>query len=99
MQIHSGQLKWVIRTMVNGTMIHGQHKEDNIIHKLFFYLNLNLYICIITNKTKIIMKTSAFEIGFKVWSIGLGVLAFTGIAIAVFNLITGNYCSTASFEF
>jgi hypothetical protein len=45
------------------------------------------------------MKTSAFEIGFKVWSIGLGVLAFTGIAIAVFNLITGNYCSTASFEF
>jgi hypothetical protein len=28
MQIHSGQLKWVIRTMVNGTMIHGQLKED-----------------------------------------------------------------------
>jgi hypothetical protein len=36
---------------------------------------------------------------FRVWSIGLGALAFVGIAIAVFNLLTGNYCSTASFEF
>ena len=45
------------------------------------------------------MKTSALEIGFKVWTIGLGALAFTGISIAIFNLLTGNYCSTASFEF
>lgn len=45
------------------------------------------------------MKTSALEIGFKVWAIGLGALAFTGIVITIFNLITGNYCATASFEF
>jgi hypothetical protein len=45
------------------------------------------------------MKKSAFEMAFRVWSIGLGALAFVGIAIAVFNLLTGNYCSTASFEF
>jgi hypothetical protein len=45
------------------------------------------------------MKESAFEMAFRVWSIGLGVLAFVGITIAVFNLLTGNYCDTASFEF
>lgn len=45
------------------------------------------------------MKTSALEIAFKAWAIGVGALAFTGIAIAVFNLLTGNFCSTASFEF
>ena len=45
------------------------------------------------------MKTSALEIAFKAWAIGVGALAVTGIAIAVFNLLTGNFCSTASFEF
>jgi hypothetical protein len=45
------------------------------------------------------MKTSAFEMAFRVWAIGIGALAISGIAIAVFNLLTGNYCSTASFEF
>jgi hypothetical protein len=45
------------------------------------------------------MKTSALEITMKVWAIGIGALAITGIAIAFFNLLTGNFTSTASFEF
>lgn len=35
----------------------------------------------------------------QLWVIGLGILAFGGIAIVLFNLFTGNYESTASFTF
>jgi hypothetical protein len=45
------------------------------------------------SKEKIIEKT------FQFWSIGLGVITFVAIAVAITNLITGNYCGTASFEF
>jgi hypothetical protein len=36
---------------------------------------------------------------FQLWVIGLGILAFGGIGIVLFNLFTGNYGHTASFEF
>lgn len=36
---------------------------------------------------------------FQLWVIGLGILAFSGIGIVLFNLFTGNYGNTASFEF
>lgn len=36
---------------------------------------------------------------FQIWAIGTGLLAFIGLAIAVVNLIIGNYGHTASFEF
>jgi hypothetical protein len=45
------------------------------------------------------MKTSALEITMKVWAISLGVIAFAGILFSIFNLLTGNYTGTASFEF
>ena len=45
------------------------------------------------------MKSSAVEITFKVWAIGLGIIAFGGILISIFNVIIGNYVGTASFEF
>ena len=41
----------------------------------------------------------ALEITMKVWTISLGVIAFGGILFTIFNLITGNYTGTASFEF
>ena len=41
----------------------------------------------------------ALEITFKVWTRGLGVIAFGGILFTIFNLLTGNYTGTASFEF
>lgn len=41
----------------------------------------------------------ALEITLKVWTIGLGIVAFGGILFTIFNLITGNYFGTASFEF
>ena len=45
------------------------------------------------------MKSSAVEITFKIWAIGLGIIAFGGILISIFNVIVGNYVGTASFEF
>lgn len=45
------------------------------------------------------MKTSVAEITFRVWTISLGVIAFAGILFSIFNLLTGNYTGTASFEF
>ena len=44
-------------------------------------------------------KEKIIETTFQIWGISLGVIAFGGIAIALINLITGNYCGTASFEF
>ena len=35
----------------------------------------------------------------KVWTIGLGIVAFGGILFTILRLITGNYAGTASFEF
>jgi hypothetical protein len=66
---------------------------------IIFLSELDLLHLLYNQQIKTFMKTSALEIGFKVWSIGLGALAFGGISIAIFNLLTGNYCSTASFEF
>ena len=45
------------------------------------------------------MKLKALEMTMSVWGIGLGLLAFVGIIIAIFNLISGNFVGTASFEF
>ena len=45
------------------------------------------------------MKLKALEMTMSVWGIGLGLLAFVGITIAIFNLISGNFVGTASFEF
>jgi len=36
---------------------------------------------------------------FQVWAIGTGLLAASGLVVAIFNLVTGNYTGTASFEF
>ena len=36
---------------------------------------------------------------FVIWSWTLVSITVLGIAVALFNLATGNYCSTASFEF
>ena len=36
---------------------------------------------------------------FQVWSYGLMALFVAGLSVAIFNLATGNYHSTASFEF
>jgi hypothetical protein len=44
-------------------------------------------------------KQFILEKVFQMWVIGIGLLALFGIAVAVFNLITGNYGHTASFEF
>jgi hypothetical protein len=46
------------------------------------------------SKTEKIITTT-----FQVWSIGLGVITFVALAVTIVNLITGNYCGTASFEF
>lgn len=45
------------------------------------------------------MKEKALNLVFTVWSIGLGVVLASGLIFAVIQLATGNYCSTASFEF
>jgi len=36
---------------------------------------------------------------FQVWAIGTGLLAVSALVVAIFNLVTGNYTGTASFEF
>jgi len=36
---------------------------------------------------------------FQVWSTTLGLGVVYGITFAIYSLITGNYCGTASFEF
>ena len=44
--------------------------------------------------------TNKIVIGtFYVWATGLSCLAVWGIGFAIFNLVTGNYGSTLSFEF
>jgi hypothetical protein len=43
------------------------------------------------------MKTLVTEITFKIWIIGLGIIAFGGILFSIFNLLTGNSAGTASF--
>ena len=45
------------------------------------------------------MKTSVAELTMRVWAISLGVIAFGGILFSIFNVLTGNYTGTASFEF
>mgnify|MGYP000403091118 FL=1 len=45
------------------------------------------------------MKDLVLERVFKVWQIVLIGLFIFGLTTAIFNLATGNYCSTASFEF
>jgi hypothetical protein len=45
------------------------------------------------------MKDLVLERVFKAWEILLVGTFVIGLAIAIFNLATGNYCSTASFEF
>lgn len=45
------------------------------------------------------MKEKALNLVFSIWTIGLGVVLASGLTFAVIQLATGNYCSTASFEF
>ena len=45
------------------------------------------------------MKDLVLERVFKAWAFGLTAILVIGILFAVFSLITGNYTSTASFEF
>ena len=45
------------------------------------------------------MKNGILEAVFNVWSFVLMSMFVIGLGIAIFNLATGNYCSTASFEF
>jgi hypothetical protein len=45
------------------------------------------------------MKTNHLEIAFKVWALGLGVIAITAITFGFYKLAVGEYCSTASFTF
>lgn len=45
------------------------------------------------------MKDLILERVFKAWEIVLIGLFLFGVTTAIFNLATGNYCSTASFAF
>jgi hypothetical protein len=45
------------------------------------------------------MKNLILEKALLVWTIGVGIFALGGILFAFFNLVTGNFTSTASFEF
>jgi hypothetical protein len=36
---------------------------------------------------------------FQVWTGALGLTVAVSICFAIYSLITGNYCGTASFEF
>ena len=45
------------------------------------------------------MKAKALETIFKVWTIGVGMVAVTGVVIALYHLIIGDISATASFEF
>jgi hypothetical protein len=36
---------------------------------------------------------------FHIWGIGLAIITFVAITVAIVNVATGNYCGTASFEF
>ena len=45
------------------------------------------------------MKTKVINGVFTVWAGGLICLSVWGIGFAIFNLVTGNYSSSASFEF
>jgi hypothetical protein len=45
------------------------------------------------------MKNGILETVFNVWSFVLISMFVVGLGFAIFNLATGNYCSTASFEF
>ena len=48
------------------------------------------------------MKTRAtktFETILTIWAIGVGIMAFTGIILAIFHMVNGDINSTASFEF
>jgi hypothetical protein len=45
------------------------------------------------------MKNGVLETVFNVWSFVLISMFVIGLGTAIFNLATGNYCSTASFEF
>jgi hypothetical protein len=45
------------------------------------------------------MKQVILEKAFTVWTFVLGATFVVGLGIAIFNLITGNYHGTASFEF
>lgn len=44
-------------------------------------------------------KHLTLERAFEIWSWTLMAIVVTGISVAIFNLATGNYCATASFEF
>ena len=45
------------------------------------------------------MKAKALETIFKVWTIGVALIAVTGVLIAVYHLAIGDISATASFEF
>jgi len=45
------------------------------------------------------MKNAILETACNVWAFVLMSTFFIGLGIAIFNLVTGNYTSTASFEF
>jgi len=45
------------------------------------------------------MKDLVLERVFTVWAFGLTAILIVATAIAIFNLATGNFHSTASFEF
>lgn len=45
------------------------------------------------------MKNLILERVCDVWAFVLFSMFVVGLGIAIFNLATGNYCSTASFEF
>jgi len=44
-------------------------------------------------------KAITLEKVFTVWSYGLMAIFIAGLSVAIFNLVTGNYHATASFEF
>jgi hypothetical protein len=45
------------------------------------------------------MKNLILEKALLVWAIGVGAIAIYGILFGIFSLVTGNFTSTAAFEF
>ena len=78
--------------MFRGKILGNFFHQDFLVSGIIIIFTYNI-------KTNSIMKTKTLETIFTVWAIGVGVMAFTGIVLAIFHIANGDITSTASFEF